>query len=261
MSRRDLSLPSNLLAEPFTTERLTAAGLSPAAIRRRAVRRIAPRVYAATEPSLADSVRAQLMTLPGDVIVEGVTALQLYGVDIGDPHPLRFCSPAGRDIRRLGIRVRRVRRVPTHHGRLATPLGALSSAAIDLDLVDLVVAGDWLVRKHLTTAAEVRARLAGAYGPHARKEREAGALVRDRAESPQESRLRLLLILAGLPEPDCNVDIGDEHFFIARVDLAFLRWKILLEYEGDQHRTSRRQWLRDIDRAEWLGEKGMSSSG
>ena len=67
----------------------------------------------------------------------------------------------------------------------------------------------------------------------------------------------MVLVLAGLPHPQCNVDIGNEFFFIARVDLAFLAWKLLLEYEGDQHRTSKRQWARDIDRFEWLGEEGL----
>lgn len=98
--------------------------------------------------------------------------------------------------------------------------------------------------------------LASVSGRHARKLRRVGALVRAKVDSPQESRLRMTLVLAGLPHPDCKVDIGNEFFFIARVDLCFLAWKLLLEYEGDQHRVSKKQWTRDSDRFEWLDEEG-----
>ena len=130
------------------------------------------------------------------------------------------------------------------------------AAAADLELVELVVAGDWLIRAKLTTELQLASALGAARGPYSRKLRHAATLVRKRVDSPQESRLRMVLVLAGLPHPQCNVDIGNEFFFIARVDLAFLAWKLLLEYEGDQHRTSKRQWARDIDRFEWLGEEG-----
>ena len=257
MPAHRLVLPAHLVAEPFSAREASAAGLSRSALRSRTIRRIAPRVYCGNlDPTLVDQVRAHLMTLPRDVIVEGVTALQLYGIDLGPVRPLKFCSCAGRDIRRQGIAVRRPRTAPPHRGRLVTPIGALLGAAADLDLVELVVAGDWLLRARLSTLPEVRSALAASDGPYGRRRRRAAELVRTRVESPPESRLRLLLVLAGLPEPECNVDVGNEHFFIARVDLLYRRWKIVLEYEGDQHRTERQQWLRDIDRAEWLGDEG-----
>jgi hypothetical protein len=37
---------------------------------------------------------------------------------------------------------------------------------------------------------------------------------------------------------------------VRRVDLVYLAFKIIIEYEGDQHRTDRGQWNRDIDRHE-----------
>ena len=40
---------------------------------------------------------------------------------------------------------------------------------------------------------------------------------------------------------------------VGRVDLLLRRWRVVLEYEGDQHRTDRRQWNVDIDRHEQLG--------
>ena len=44
--------------------------------------------------------------------------------------------------------------------------------------------------------------------------------------------------------------IGDDNGPIGRVDLVYLAFKIIIEYEGDQHRTDRGQWNRDIDRHE-----------
>ncbi len=35
-----------------------------------------------------------------------------------------------------------------------------------------------------------------------------------------------------------------------RVDLVYLEFRVLIEYEGDQHRGDERQWNRDIDRYE-----------
>lgn len=50
--------------------------------------------------------------------------------------------------------------------------------------------------------------------------------------------------------PECNLIIGDDQGPIGRVDLVCLTYKLIIEYEGDQHRTDRRQWNADIDRYE-----------
>jgi hypothetical protein len=70
--------------------------------------------------------------------------------------------------------------------------------------------------------------------------------------------LRLCLVLAGLPEPACNVVLGDAEFPIGRVDLAYLHWKVIIEYEGDQHRTDARQWNIDINRQEQFTAAGWT---
>jgi very-short-patch-repair endonuclease len=37
---------------------------------------------------------------------------------------------------------------------------------------------------------------------------------------------------------------------MGRVDLVYLAYKLIIEHEGDQHRTDRYQWNHDIDRHE-----------
>jgi hypothetical protein len=55
------------------------------------------------------------------------------------------------------------------------------------------------------------------------------------AESPQETRLRLLLGSAGLPEPVAQFRVFDEEGFVARVDFAYPDLKIAIEYDGLWH--------------------------
>jgi very-short-patch-repair endonuclease len=72
-----------------------------------------------------------------------------------------------------------------------------------------------------------------------------------------ESALRLLLIDGGLPIPEINVNIYD--FFgthIARVDLLYRAQKVVVEYDGDQHRTSRQQFATDVERLSKLAAAG-----
>jgi hypothetical protein len=79
-----------------------------------------------------------------------------------------------------------------------------------------------------------------------RQLRELLALVDPRAESPMETRLRLLLHDAGAPPPISQHEVRDsDGHLIGRVDLAYPHWRIAIEYEGDHHRE-RAQFRRDI---------------
>lgn len=73
------------------------------------------------------------------------------------------------------------------------------------------------------------------------------------AESPQESRLRLVLVRGGLPTPETQIEFRDLHI---RVDMGWREWKVAVEYDGVQHWTDRRQRSWDIDRIALLEEAG-----
>jgi very-short-patch-repair endonuclease len=65
--------------------------------------------------------------------------------------------------------------------------------------------------------------------------------------------LRLLLAEAGLPRPEVNPTLFTEDGrFLARVDLLYRRWRVAVEYDGDQHRSSTIQYERDMERREAL---------
>jgi Protein of unknown function (DUF559) len=77
-----------------------------------------------------------------------------------------------------------------------------------------------------------------------------------RAESPMESRLRLGLVLAGLPRPDVQYRVSDEHgFVLARVDLAYPHARLAIEYDGTVH-LGRRRWALDRERDATLADEG-----
>ncbi len=189
----------------------------------------------------------------------GVTALWCsgveVGVEVGAPTTLWFCTATHFHGDRRGVRVSNVRQLPPSRGVTVAPEHAFLSAAQELDLVQLVTAGDWLVRRRLTTPKRLASYVARATGRSTRAARRAASFVRARVDSPRESRLRMMLVLAGLPTPECNRGIGTDEWFLGHGDLVYEAHRVVLEYEGDQHRTDPKQWNLDIGRyEEFIGE-------
>lgn len=79
------------------------------------------------------------------------------------------------------------------------------------------------------------------------------------AESPQETRTRLVLIDAGLPRPQTQIMVldgcGD---FVARIDMGYKELRVGIEYDGPQHWTDAKQRDRDIDRYSALLDLGWT---
>lgn len=75
------------------------------------------------------------------------------------------------------------------------------------------------------------------------------------AQSPRESWLRLVLIDGGFPRPQTQIMVSDG-CSTAFVDMGWEQHKIGLEYDGDQHRSDRYQFVKDIGRHEMLGNLG-----
>jgi hypothetical protein len=139
---------------------------------------------------------------------------------------------------------------------VSCPTDVFLRLAEHVSLLDLVV-GDAMVRRGRTTPRELVETTKQAGGRWACHARRAAALVRERVDSPKETELRLLLVLAGFPEPDINEDVLDEAGgWIARPALAYRVLKIALEYDGRHHLDDPRQWEKDIRRRELLDAAG-----
>ena len=126
-----------------------------------------------------------------------------------------------------------------------------------LELVDLLVLGDSLVHKQRVTPGELRRFCAERSADGVGRAREAAALVRTGVESPNESRLRLLIVSAKLPEPVVNFSIVDAHGFeTRRIDLAYPEFKLAIEYDGRHHIKRENSWRADLLRREELEAAG-----
>jgi hypothetical protein len=116
---------------------------------------------------------------------------------------------------------------------------------------DLFAAGDRLIwrRDPLCTRADlarISSRMAGGRG--AKRRRRVLPLLSDRADSRRESKLRWRLISAGLPTPAVNPEIYHRGTFVGMPDLAFLEFRMAIDYEGLHHLTDPRQWHKDLAR-------------
>jgi hypothetical protein len=76
-------------------------------------------------------------------------------------------------------------------------------------------------------------------------------LVDGGAQSPKETWLRLLLMRAGFPRPQTQIAVRNEWGWAeAYLDMGWEDIKVAAEYDGDQHRSSRYQYVKDIRRLE-----------
>ncbi|MBN9240680.1 MAG: hypothetical protein BGO97_13285 [Micrococcales bacterium 70-64] len=127
-----------------------------------------------------------------------------------------------------------------------------------LEPEELVTAGDSLVRRKNPPMSmdELVAATAGGSGRGIVRARRALPDVREGADSARETRLRVLLVRAGLPEPEVNGIITLSDGEQTHGDLVLRQWRVLVEYDGRQHRTSRRQFERDVLRLERLAAEG-----
>ncbi|WP_284232300.1 endonuclease domain-containing protein [Arenivirga flava] len=152
---------------------------------------------------------------------------------------------------------------------VSDPITTWLQLAVVLPFDELVACGDHLVhRPRYPNRADPRpyvdrealvAAAAEYRGRGAIMARAAAAAVRSHAASRPETLIRLLLERSGLPIPELNADVYDaDGNWIAYCDLVFRDAKVAVEYDGDQHRTDRRQYERDRQRLDALADAGWN---
>lgn len=123
-------------------------------------------------------------------------------------------------------------------------------------LVDLVVFGDSVAQRSAAALDEFRDFAAMVHGRDVRKARRAAALAVVGAESPYETRTRLLMKLSGLPDPVVQHPILDRTGrVIYRLDLAYPAYRLAVEYDGEHH-NSAAQRSKDLARREEIEQLG-----
>ena len=247
-------------AAPFTT---ASASVGDGTLRGPRFRRLLHGVHVAARvgDSLGMRCRAALLVLPPGAVFSHETAARLWGAAVPPRSRLQVTVPYTRPIRRPELEVRRSR--PAIEARqlkglpVTSPGRTFLDLAATLALVDLVVLGDSLVKATRTTPADLVTQARAYRGPRAALARRASALVRAGVDSPMETRLRMLVVLAGLPEPVVNHILRDgTGGWTYRFDLSWPELKVALEYDGRQHAESATQWVKDVRRREDLDNRG-----
>lgn len=242
-------------SRPFTVAAARAAGLTRWQVEGRRFQRVVTGVYVAAEVVLTTPVRAAaaLLVCPRGTVVSHHTAAALWGAVVPHSPDVHVCVPGQRRVDVQGLRAHRPASVPTTLSRRGLPVTTPERTFLDLatvlDLVDLVVLGDSLIHARVTTPAALRTAASTHRGRGARLARRAAELVRVGAESAMESRLRLLVVLAGLPEPVLQHAVSTRSGSY-RLDLAWPTVKVALEYDGRHHIRREVQWAADLGRRE-----------
>lgn len=220
------------------------------------------------------AVRAYVPRLrPGDRFSH-TTAAQLWGAPLPlgfeDDGQVHVASTSAQRVRASGCIGHESSALPAVERSglpVSDPAQTVIECATLIGLDDLVAMVDHLVlvprildpadpRPHATLAG-LAERLAASRGHGVRLARRAVTLAREGVESPMESRLRLLLGRAGLPEPECGYELRRrDGSGIGWFDLAWPEHRVIAEYDGDVHRTSSRQYERDIGRFDAASELG-----
>ncbi|KAA1422417.1 DUF559 domain-containing protein [Mumia zhuanghuii] len=209
-------------------------------------------------------MRAALLLLPDDAVASHLTALRLWGLEVRGLFPLHFSTNTESRVRRDEIRLHRRRgrlRAYVRHRIACTGPDRtyVDCAAQRLTLPELVQAADHLIHAGHTTLAELRAYLDQCHIDGVVRARRAFAYVRERVESPMETLVRLVLVFARLPEPDPNPDVLDAAGrFVARCDLVYWKYRVIVEYDGAWHERSKKQRARDRTRREALERLGWT---
>jgi len=180
--------------------------------------------------------------LPRGFAFSGFTALWLHGLDVDPCDPMEATVPAGSCIStRSGMRIRR-RSLEAHdlvmsRGLSAiSPLATLRDLCLRLSLTESVVIADMALHKRLITITALK-HLADASTNHhgVKKLRRVVPHVEPLTESPMETRMRMLFVLAGLPRPEAQVTIWNGLLIAGRVDLYYREARLGIEYDGATH--------------------------
>lgn len=222
-------------------------------------RRVYRNVYVPNSADLtaADRAYAAWLWSGGDATVIGRSAAALFGTKWVDPgQAAELCRldrrhPPGIRVHTFAIPLDDVCWIGdvkvTTPERTALDIGRLLTIDRSVPALDALLQATAVKVSDVIRLADLR------QGIHGRRRlRDALALVDDGAESPQESRLRLVLVRAGLPTPQTQVQLNGHDGMRIRLDMGWPQWKVAVEYDGVQHWTDARQRSWDIERIHLL---------
>jgi hypothetical protein len=138
---------------------------------------------------------------------------------------------------------------------MTTPLRTVFDCTRWLSLIESVVVADALAHAGLFTAAELATYTRARRGQRGVRQTDRVIdLMEPKSESPMETRVRLLIVLSGLPAPEAQLIAKDRMGnFVARADLGYREQRLIIEYDGAWHWEQRREDDRRRDALRSLG--------
>jgi very-short-patch-repair endonuclease len=248
---------------PSTRAQWIAAGMALSLLRRRDYQQVVGSVWVHRDGIDDDTlIRAALAIHPHDAFASHLSAAKVLRLPIPD-HPFAHVTVAKHEDRRFRPRIKphvtkRKRRIIVVRGmRTTDPVATFIDFAGMLSLVELVILGDALVKKYGVSPKALLQRCRESTDYYAGLATAAAQFVRDGVDSPMETRLRMLIVLAGLPEPEVNFKLYHEDgTWRRRFDLSYPGIKLIVEYDGRQHAEDSQQWEGDIERREEFDDEG-----
>lgn len=221
-------------------------------------RRLYRDAYLRNDVALTAALRARAAWLSTGATLGGVSAAAVLGtkwLDGNAPaeiiHKDRHPQPAllAHSYRVLDDEVFLAASIPvTTASRTAFDIGRRYQAGEAVPILDALLTGTGATIADVLAVAD---RWPGTRG--VRRLRDMLELVDSSSESPQESRLRLILMRAGLPRPECQIRFPELRI---RVDMGWREWRVAVEYDGVQHWSDAAQRAWDIERIALLEAAG-----
>lgn len=233
-------IPEQLRSRAFSLEEARAAGLTHSALRGKSWKRIGARLYRydAAPDNTLELIDVVRRTLPPSAVFVGRTAAWLHGLDLTPVNPVqvavdRLESRAGLEIHHMQIdEIVRIK------GRKATTLHrTLLDLCLLMSPVEALVAIDMAFLATLTDKPRLHRYAESIKGHPGVARLKFLADLGAPAESPMETRLRWLLIKAGMPAPEVQVELHDDAGrFAGRADLYYRPAHLIIEFDGGNHR-------------------------
>jgi hypothetical protein len=251
---------------PFLGRQAVRRGELSAWMLQRDYRPLYRNVYVSKQATLTALTRARAAWLwsGGNATLTGLSAAAVLGakwLDIAEPAELcrlNRHTPPGIVVRSYDLNTSEIRLCNgiqiTTPERTAFDIGRSMSVDRSIPILDALANAANFKVDDVVALADAKPGSRGV-----RRLRSALRLVDGGAESPQESRVRFLLVSAGLPPPETQIEFVDE-FGVARirVDMGWREWKVAVEYDGVQHWADRYQRSWDIDRIAMLEAMGWA---
>lgn len=260
---RVVTIPEPLTRGPFVAATAEALGVSRAVLRGPRFRTICRGVYLDTRLELTHQrqLDAFLLALPDGTVVSHVSAARLWGFDPTGFADLEFSTNARPPSVLPGVVLHRRQATITAYERAGLPVTGPDRTFVDcaltLSFMQLVQLGDHLVHVGATKVDVLTTYCHERHLHGVQRARRAVGWVRAGSESPRETLVRLLIVFARLPEPELNVWITDaDGRRVARADMLYASFNVIVEYDGWQHERDSMQRQRDRERREVLEALG-----